>query len=81
MNTLPAQVLPLTTTRPKVLVTEHEVMLGSAAALLAPHREAETHRLRTVAAWLVSLRHEPRRHYSRADFTEHSRMAREMARL
>lgn len=79
MNILPTQVLPLTPTRQKVLVTEHEVMLGSAAALRTPRRE--THRRRTVTAWLVSLRHEPRRHYSRGDFTEYSRMAREMGRL
>ncbi|WP_193043360.1 hypothetical protein [Mycolicibacterium baixiangningiae] len=80
MNTLYTQALPLTKTRTKVVVTEHEVMLGSAAALAAPHRE--THRRRTVVAWFVSLRHEPRLHpQSRRDFTEYSRMAREMYRL
>jgi hypothetical protein len=80
MNILYTQALPLTKTPTKVIVTEQEVMLGSAAALLAPSREAR--RRRTVLAWFVSLRHEPRQHPpSRRDFTEYSRMAREMGRL
>ncbi|BBY16605.1 hypothetical protein [Mycolicibacterium litorale] len=86
MNILYTQAFPTTprSTKPtaptRVIVTEHEVMLGSAAALLAPPRE--THRRRTVLAWFASLRREPRHHVqSRRDFTEHSRMAREMYRL
>ncbi|MGE2717118.1 hypothetical protein ACQI4L_23930 [Mycolicibacterium litorale] len=80
MNTLYTQALPLIKTPTKVVVTEQEVMLGSAAALLAPSRD--TRQRRAVVAWLVSLRHEPRRHpRSRRDFTEYSRMAREMDRL
>jgi hypothetical protein len=80
MNILPTQVLPLTTTQTKVLVTEHEVMLGSAAALLAPPRETP-HRRMVLARFAAIRRREPRRHYSRHDFTEQSRMAREMDRL
>lgn len=85
MNFLYTQALPITA-RPapahprQVIVTEHEVMLGSAAALLAPRRETPPRR--TVLAWLASRRREPRRHVrSRRDFTEHARMARAMERL
>ncbi|KUI26790.1 hypothetical protein [Mycobacterium sp. GA-2829] len=80
MNILPTQVLPLTPTRPKVLITEQEVMLGSAAALRAPSREAP-HR-RSVTAWLAALWPEPRPHPpSRHDYTEHARLSRMMDRL
>lgn len=80
MNTLPTQVLPLTPTRPTVLVTEQEVMLGSAAALQAPSREVRQRR--SVAAWLAALWPEPRPHPpSRHDYTEYARMSRMMDRL
>jgi hypothetical protein len=80
MNIIPTQVLPLTPTRTKVFITEREVMLGSAAALLSPPRETP-HRRAVLARFAAIRRREPRRHYSRRDFTEQSRMAREMDRL
>jgi hypothetical protein len=80
MNIIPTQVLPLTPVREKVLITEREVMLGSAAALMAPPRETP-HRRSILARFAAIRLPEPRRHYSRRDFTEQSRMAREMDRL
>ncbi|BCI52723.1 hypothetical protein NIIDNTM18_20010 [Mycolicibacterium litorale] len=84
MNILYTQALPLTPTSKtprKVIVTEREVMLASTMALLAPPRDTRRRRF-AVAGWFAALRREPRRHVvSRYDFTEHSRMAREMNRL
>jgi hypothetical protein len=82
---------------PPTLITEHEVMLGTAAALApAPWFEGEDAAAegavgRGRSGWIAALarlvtpspdRRPPRRHYPpRLDFTEHARMARKMYRL
>ena len=79
------------------LITEHEVMLGTAAALApAPSYEglegaAEGAAVRGRTGWMAALarlltsspdRRSPRQHYPpRLDFMEGARMAREMYRL
>jgi hypothetical protein len=82
---------------PPTLITEHEVMLGTAAALApAPSFEgqdgaAEGAVGRGKSGWIAAFarlvtpspdRRSPRRHYPpRLDFMEDARMAREMYRL
>jgi hypothetical protein len=82
---------------PPTLITEHEVMLGTAAALApAPSfegQDAAAHGAvgRGWSGWIAALarlvtpspdRRPPRQHYPpRLDFTEHARVAREMYRL
>jgi hypothetical protein len=74
---------PVTDSQPPVLITQHEVMLGTAAAL-APRSTPVTRRmigtLRNVAA---ALRPPPPRphHAHRACYLERACMSREMGRL
>ena len=73
----------VTKQQPPVLITEQEVMLGTAAAV-APEANPITHRmidaLRVVGAALRPP--PPRPHYARqATYIEDARMAREMDRL
>jgi hypothetical protein len=84
----PAQSTDAEVTRTPVLITEHEVMLATAAAV--PLQPAKVRRRSTdvigaaVRAMFASSTAEPRkrRHYPpRNDFLESSRMAREMHRL
>jgi hypothetical protein len=79
------------------VITEHEVMLGTAAALAPAHSFEGEDAAGVVAVgrggsgWIAALarlvtpspdRRPPRQHYPpRLDFTEHARMAREMYRL
>ena len=74
---------PVTVPQPPVLITEHEVMFGTAAAV-APRSTPVTRRmigtLRIVAA---ALRPPPPRphHAQRASYLERACMSREMGRL
>ncbi|MEZ0363968.1 hypothetical protein ACAG26_09755 [Mycobacterium sp. pUA109] len=68
-----------------VLITEQEVLFGTAAALRAPRTGAGrrvTRALRQMLMGLVGWVNDPRPHYpSTRDYLEPSRMAREMLRL
>jgi hypothetical protein len=70
-----------------VLVTEREVLLGTAAAALAPAAMPHHHRLRTMLAAAVADIHSalppPRPHYLRREvvYFEMARMARHMDHL
>jgi hypothetical protein len=82
---------------PPTLITEHEVMLGTAAALapapLFEGQDADAERAvgRGRSGWIAALarlftsspdRRPPRQHYPpRLDFMEDARLAREMYRL
>lgn len=81
MKTIEKHTVPVQARDARVIVTEQEVMLGSAAALVVPPRGPRRRRA-AIAGWFVALWPEPRPHpMPRYDFTEHSRMAREMGRL
>jgi hypothetical protein len=74
---------PVTDLQPPVLITEHEVMFGTAAAVAPPSTPVTRRMIGTLRIVAAALRPPPpRRHHAhRASYLEHACMSREMGRL